>query len=129
MATDYGRDLWCVEDLNPAMVEVTGNLNLAQACARRLITPRGTLIDDPNYGTDVRDWINDDVTQQQIATLQSAIVRELLKDERVLDVQVTVRFLTAGTLDIVIVLTGGNGPFQLVLSVDAVTVTLLQPVR
>ena len=48
----YGSDISGAADLDPDMAEVDGfsTLALAQALVRRLDTPRGTLLDDGNYG-------------------------------------------------------------------------------
>lgn len=124
---NYGIDISCVYDVDPTCREVSGNLVLGQACARRLITPRGTLIDDPNYGYDLRQLINDDLSQRDIANLSTNITQELLKDERVLAADVKITVTSAGNAIVIVQITGADGPFQLVLSVNDVTVDLLQP--
>lgn len=64
---DYGTDLSCVVDLDAGLAEVTGNTLLAQALARRLITPRGGLLDDPNYGYDLTQFLNADIGPTDLA--------------------------------------------------------------
>lgn len=125
MATvNYGTDLSGVTDIDPTMREVSGNRLLAEACARRLVTARGTLFDDLTYGYDISQFINDDFDLSTIGQLQSGIQGELLKDQRVLAVTATVTY-TAGILIVTVNLTGALGPFTLVLSVSSVTATIL----
>lgn len=122
---DYGTDLSCVVDLDAGLAEVTGNTLLAQALARRLITPRGGLLDDPNYGYDLTQFLNADIGPTDLASITAAVNAELLKDERVLSASVTVTF--AGTvLSVTAQINAANGPFSFVLAVSNVTTQLLQ---
>lgn len=125
MATDLGRDLACVDDLSPDMREVTGRRCLAEAIARRYISDRGTLLGDPNYGYNLLDFMNADVTPVDIGELQSGAEAEALKDERVLRADVVATLEDDGTLTVIVTLTDADGPFTLTLSVSAVTVTIL----
>lgn len=122
-----GHDLSCVMDLDPLMVEVDGRLGLAQSIARRLITPRGGLIDDPNYGFDLRVFLNGDTdgSKRTIAIMAQGIEAECLKDERVQRATATVTFV-AGTLTVGINLVDGQGPFSLVLAISSVTASILK---
>ena len=131
MATtyDYGHDLSCTDDLTAAMVEVDGLTTLAQALYRRLITPRGGLIDDPNYGFDASSLIDEGVTNRKLALIASQIDAELVKDERVRTSKTTgswrrdignVGAYTTSTL-----VTTADGPFSLVLSITDVSVSIL----
>lgn len=125
--TDYGTDLWCVQDLDLGGTEVDGNLVLAQACARRLITPRGGLLDDLNYGYDLTRFLGDDLGTPQLAIMRSGIQAELLKDERVLSANVVAAFSTAsGILTVAVGIVGAAGPFQFVLTVSSLAAPLLQ---
>ena len=121
--TDFGSDLSCVQYLDPRCIVVTGRLLLAEAIVRRWITPRGELIDDPNYGTDITAYINDDVTPRDIATLKSAMAQEAEKDERVNSCDIDVQTPPQGTgVYIITALVHDNdGPFQLVISVDTLS--------
>lgn len=123
-SVNYGHDLFCVNDLDPGMLEVDGRVCLAQALARRLITPRGGLLDDPNYGYDLTGFLNDDVTHATLASMQGQINAEMLKDERVIAASSTVVFVS-GQLIVTISITDGVGPFPLVLAVSSVTVQVL----
>ena len=122
---DFGTDLSCVKDCTEDMAEVTGRTGLAQAVARRYITPRGRLIDDPNYGFDLTEYVNDDLSPADIARIQAGAEAEAVKDERVEDAQVSLVVTTAGTMIVTVVLTDAKGPFTLVMSVTSTTVQLL----
>jgi hypothetical protein len=128
MAVDFGHDLSCTTDLTSDMAEVDGTLQLGQALARRIITPRGGLIDDPNYGYDVRGFLNDDVTSRTLAEVQAKMDAEFLKDERVLQSSTTLSF-TSGVLTTTTIIQTANGPFTLVLAISDVTVAILKPSR
>ena len=67
---------------------VTGAELVAQACYRRLITPRGMLATDPNYGLDVAGYAGALGDSASVA-LPAMVENELLKDDRVLSVNVT----------------------------------------
>lgn len=122
--TDYGTDLAGVGDLDPYGAVVSGTLVVAQACARRLSTPRGRVIDDPNYGFDLTQFINDDATNSSLAALRAGTVSECLKDERVLTATCDA-VLARNVLTVTVKLTTGDGPFSLVLTVDKTSVQVL----
>jgi phage baseplate assembly protein W len=126
-APSYGTDLSCVSDMDPGAVEVSGLTLLGQACARRLMTPRGRLLDDPNYGTDITRYVNDDLSPADLAKIGSGVDAELVKDERVSASSTTVTFPSTGILTLAIQVTPSTGPtFKLVIAVSQVTATLLQ---
>jgi phage baseplate assembly protein W len=128
--SNFGTTWSCVSDITQPAVLVSGNQAVAEAIARRLQTPRGGLIDDPNYGYDLTAFINDDLTTPQLASIQSQVSAECLKDQRVRAAATTVTFFS-GVLIVSIVLTTATGPFTLVLSVSAVAanpVQILSPV-
>jgi phage baseplate assembly protein W len=115
--------------MDPAALEVGGNQLLAQALVRRLITPRGHLIDDLNYGYDLHRFLGDDLSAAAIAQIQSDIQQELLKDERVVSVTPIVTYSpVTQILTVVVTVVGAGGPFQFTLAVGSVTPTLLQVV-
>ena len=127
MTTNYGYDLSCVSDLTPLMAEVSGRRLLSEALVRRLQTPRGALIDDPNYGYDLVGEVNDDLGPSDVGRIQANVQAEMLKDERVIAAAATATFLN-GTLTVNIAITDGVGPFTLTLSVTSglLTVQLLE---
>lgn len=126
--TDLGVDLYCISDLDPAGRTVTGPEALAQALARRLSTPRGALAaigDDPDYGTDLRDYVGADTGAGAEAEIEAAVRAECLKDERVRDVDVTVS-IAGRALTVGVRVASTAGALRLVLAVSAVTVDLLK---
>ncbi len=123
---DYGTALSCVNDIDAASRTVTGNRVVAEALARRLMTPRGRLIGYPNYGYDLTQFVNADLSPRDLAGIKVGIVAECEKDERVESVDANVVLATDGTLTVTIAVVGTKGPFTLVLGVSQVTVELLQ---
>lgn len=125
MAT-FGIDISTPDaaDLDPYFGTVSGWRALAQAIGRRLITPRGSLIDDAAYGFDVRSRLNGALTPSDLATMAAFVKREAEADERVERADVTVSF-ASGALTVKLILTTGDGPFRLVLAVSAVTTEIL----
>lgn len=126
----YGRDLWCVTDLTATMDTIApdSRLAIAQAVVRRWITPRGALLDDPDYGYDVRGKLNRGLTQVELRSLGSLMRLEARKDDRVSDAAVTVSF-DGETLHAATVLTCESitlGTFTLTLALDAIGVTQLE---
>lgn len=103
----YGVDLACVEDLTPTMEEVDPYTSraIAEAQARRLITGRGQLAFEPNYGTDVRGMLNQGYTETELNTLNTDIHNELIKDDRIVDCEVTATFADRETLRIAVIST------------------------
>ncbi len=121
----YGHDLSCISDLTSDMAEVDGRINLGQALARRLQTPRGGLIDDPNYGTDITAEIDNDMDTRAIARIASRVDAECVKDERVFSSKTTASFVS-GSLTLTIEIVDLAGPFKLIMLATNVTVELLR---
>ncbi len=123
---ESGVDIDCILDVGKSLALARGLRNLGNALARRLVTPRGGLFYDPNYGLDVRAFLNAAFTAQQLAQVQADITAEVSKDERVEDPQVTVvSNVQTGSMAITIVCELAEGPFQFLVSVNALTVELL----
>ena len=123
--TDFGSDISCIFDSTPEFSEVSGLRVVAEAIARRHITPRGQLIKDPNYGSDMTRYLNADLSATDIAQISAESEAECVKDERVLAATTIVQVTPQGTLLLNITLTTADGPFTLVLAVSDVTVQLL----
>lgn len=81
----YGTDLSCVTDVTADFAEVdpTSVRAIGEAIIRRLISKRGSVLDDPNYGTNVREWLNHPFGPDTLQTYRDAVVTETLKDDRV----------------------------------------------
>jgi hypothetical protein len=125
MATvDYGTDVFCVTDLDPSFRLVSGQQTTGQAVARRLITERGTLLDDPNYGTDLRKYLGEPKSASVLARCSSDAEREALQDERVESAAAESTYV-GDDLKVSVELTTAEGAFELVLGINAVSATLL----
>jgi hypothetical protein len=128
--TNYGYDLSCESDLDRNFGTVSGRLLLSQALVRRIITPRGMLFYDPNYGYDITSEVSDDLLPADLGRIGQEMDAEFLKDQRVISSITQVTTVTApdGTLSLstLTTITDGNGPFPLTLAISQVTVTLLQ---
>ena len=98
---------------------VSGLTALAQALIRRITTPRGRLLNDPNYGYDIAGELEDDVTTQQVAAIAANVDQEFLKDQRVFSSVTTVTLETDGQLDVSSQVQSALGPFSLVFSLSA----------
>jgi hypothetical protein len=118
----YGTDLSCVLDLTDRMEEVGQNTTLAigQSLVRRLITPNGTLWDDPDYGEDIRSYLNRGTTLADLRDLEGKIRNECTKDDRVAQVAVQVAQTALVQLDISIQVT----PVDPTLGVFTMTLAL-----
>ncbi len=119
---DYGTDTECVSDLTFERREVSGAEMMGQAMARRLTTPRGTLIQSADYGYDLRQFLK--ASTPSASTVNGNVENEILKDERVADVTAQTSFAN-GTLDVDVAGVGAEGPFDLTISIGDVTVELL----
>lgn len=130
MAANFGKDTSCAMSLRSGRYS-TGARLVAEACFRRLTTPRGMLRggdDEANYGLDLTELIGSASTKLDAAALGGRIKAEILKDERLLNVTVDVvrTLVGAGThYDVTISGETDAGPFDLTLAVDEVTVELL----
>ncbi len=132
MTVDYGTEL----DMgNEGELDVAANGGtvsgvplLAQAARIRLSTPRGSVLDAPDDGIDVTDWLSKAMGAGEIASLEGTIELELLKDERFFSVKATVdasTLLSDGTLTITLEIVSGLGPFTLTLGVGPAGVAIL----
>lgn len=95
----YGTDLRCSSDLTEQMEEIEdpfSTLALAEAIVRRLDCPRGQLVDDPDYGLDLRSMCNRGMTADALRALGGQVRAELLKDDRIDLLGVTVRPSSTG---------------------------------
>ena len=119
---DFGADLECGWDIDPMMVELHGDdpRIVTEACIRRLQCPRGALLDDPDYGLDVREFLRQPIDRVMQAAIPSMISSELLKDDRVKSVSVSVT--STGTavdprLELAITGTTDGPPFTLIAAI------------
>lgn len=109
---------------------VAGRQLLAEAVVRRINTARGTLPDTKaptttgNYGIDIQDMVDADMTASDAGKLAASIDAQIRQDERVFYTHTTAT-LANSTLTIVTTLVDGSGPFKLTLQISLVTGALL----
>lgn len=120
MTTDFGTDVYSVEDLDETRV-VSGLALVAQDALWILQTPQnsGVLQDDaPAYGLDLLEEIGSATTPSQMAALPDKIRNALKNDERIEKVESTVARSDDGGpavgYSIQIRCDTAEGPFELV---------------
>ncbi|NCC31824.1 MAG: DUF2634 domain-containing protein [Chloroflexia bacterium] len=114
-----GTDIAWNDDLDPTFSLVSGLENVKQSAYRRLITDRGTLHYELGYGLDLTDYVNADVSRQSMIDLQRSIRNELLKDERIVEADVTIEWLgEADTMKIKTQCFTSFGSFEQILTVN-----------
>ena len=79
-------------DCDPTGRMATGRDVLSQRLINRQTTPLGSVIDSPNDCFDVSDWLSANMTDGQVAQLPGQIHTELLKDQEVQSLTVTVNY-------------------------------------
>lgn len=126
MATDFGMAIDCTTSVGRRFAFASGLRNLGNSLVRRLITPRGKLPWDPDYGTDMRDFLHSGATPINRFTAARAAQDEVTKDERILSAIATAAYVGNGILRIDLACQTADGPFQLILAVDALTVEILR---
>jgi hypothetical protein len=88
--TTFGLDTGAVTGMDLMGDLVDDKTGKVQAVCRRWITPRGALdwgpVPDPNYGTDVRQFISDTAPEGLIA---SAMINEALKEDGITGCEIT----------------------------------------
>lgn len=125
MATDFGSDLDVRDDLPVTDRVVSGLPNLGNALYRRLITPNGTLIGDPDYGLDVRQLLSMGMTAQLLAPWMDQISTECEKDDRVLSASTSYTVLGPDSVQLDVVIQTADGPFTLVALAGQLSLQLI----
>lgn len=125
----YGSDVSCEADVDAGVAEIPGSdpLVLAQALVRRLDTPRGSLPDDAGYGISLRSYLSAGTTTTELQRLAGVIRNELVKDDRVESLSVTVTPSTTGdTLAVLLSITPADVgiSFTMTLAVSSGAVLL-----
>lgn len=81
----WGSDLSCMDDLTEDCAELDGfdAKIVAQSVYRRITTPRGSLLDDPDYGVDVMQFLSSGMTTKELRAIEGQLHGEIAKDDRV----------------------------------------------
>jgi hypothetical protein len=122
---NFGTAVSWVADMSAEGRAVTGFRVVAEAIARRWMTPRGRLIGYPDYGYDLTQFVNADMSQRDIVALQAGAAAEAEKDSRVVKCDVTATLGSDGLLTVTATVDTAAGPFDLVASVSDITLELL----
>lgn len=133
---DFGTDLRAIMDMDPNGRTIRGAKFVGQEIARRLLCPRGGVLGCPDYGLDVRDYMQQNLTSRDMPRVQGEIATEVGKDSRVdtftVKCALTQNGGTAVTPEnlLTIEVRGvcSAGPFNFVLNVSDVTVEFLDQV-
>lgn len=126
--TDFGRDIWCIDSLKTGRC-ATGLQLLGQRLYHRLITPRGMLRggeDEANFGYDLASEIGS--TAASLSIVQGKVVQEIQADPEVESAECTIEEVRSGgdvSWTVTVSVQSAQGPFDLVLAVDDVTVELI----
>jgi len=124
----FGDDIDCGPDgLSPTFELVSERDALVQALMHRFQTPRGSLVDDGNYGLEVQAWVGTRVSSTaQLMAWRQALVNEAQKDERVLSAKAQMTFEgQAQRLTFALAIDTATGPFTLTVAVTELSVDLL----
>jgi len=123
---DFGTDLSALPDLSWTIKG--GKNNLAEAIARRLITPLGGLFYDPTYGLDLRQYIGETLTDEVHYEIETLVAAECEKDERILSAVATIIEASPQlrSIQIELALETADEPYRLILSISDVKVEVLR---
>jgi hypothetical protein len=127
---EFGQDVstFVEGDLDPYFRPLAGPRAVAEAVVRRWTTPTGGLFFDPSFGIDVREHLSRATTPSGTYTLASQLAAQAEEDERVQSALVEVSFeVQTRRLRVRAEIRTARGPFTLVLSVDQLSVELLEP--
>lgn len=122
-----GRDIRLVPDIDETGTNLVEEGEcLAQDLAHRLETPRGSVEWLPDYGYDLRQFLNRGLTRRDLLEISVETKIELEKDPRVNQVTVNPTFLRLeNKLRLEVRVEAGDGPHDLVFVVDPQTVVLI----
>lgn len=124
---DFGTDISTFPDLDLTFTVISGPRVLGESIARRLSTPYGAFPWAPDYGLDVRQLLGAKFDPAGVDLWRARITAEVEKDERVTSAAVTLtlapdRLSASMAINII----AADEPFRFVLTVDQVTVQLLE---
>lgn len=122
-----GTDVSTFPDLDPQFRPIAGQRAVAEAVARRWLTPLGGLVYDETYGEDVRALLNAAADSPRLQAIRAALVAQATADERVVSATVDLSLSgpTAGlTLTVRGRLVSADGPFALVLTITQLNANL-----
>lgn len=123
---EFGIDVMCLPDLDGTFTLVSDGRVLCEAVARRLMTPRGSLPFHPDYGFDVRSYLNESMSADDVYRFKSSVERECEADERVASADASVSFeANSSRLRLSVIVTTASGEYRFTLLVTQLTTELL----
>lgn len=125
----FGVDIKCFDDLDPYFSLIGGIGVLVQDLYHRVTCAPGSVPGAPNFGFDVRLLLSQAMTNQELASIQSNMVAQLMDDERVQSASVQATY-SNGTLSVTangVALNPqiGAQPFQFVAALSSIGAQLL----
>lgn len=123
-AVDFGRDISTFPDLDASLQDTDDPRLLGEVILRRLTTPRGKLSFHPDYGTDIRQYLNDAMTDARRSQIKSDVELEVLQDERFESCVCSVTFINE-VLRLSVLATTADGPFIFTIDVTQLTAVLV----
>jgi phage baseplate assembly protein W len=94
---------------------------VAEAVYKRWTTARGQMPFNPDYGEDIRGYLNQSVTAQTLQTARANLQREAQADERVLSADVELAFDAAESrLRVTCAIVTAEGPFKMTMSISKI---------
>ena len=127
ISSGLGVDVDCLNDISPKFALTSGLDNLLKALCRRLSTPHGGLFYAPDYGYDLMQFVNADVSSDLLQEIRAGVRAECLKDERVSDCYVTVSYDPGTTtIRVVVSVSSKSGTGRLVANIGQVSVEFLR---
>lgn len=127
MATpDFGSDVSTFPGLDPDFILRTGPQVLAEVLARIYMTPQGSDTWHPEWGRDLRRYLNEDMTPERLAQLQAEAEEGAELDERVLEASAVATFNEhTSTVSLSVRVITASGPFVFTFSLDESAVAVL----
>lgn len=124
---NFGQDILVFNDVDSSFSPVSDGRVLGEALGKRFTTRRGTMPFHDDFGMDVRDWLNEAMTQDQLFRLKAAMEAEAVKDERVLGADIRLAFDSKqSSLTAKVEAQTSTGPYKLTLRVTDLTTELIQ---
>lgn len=124
--SDFGFDIVVFPTLDMTWTPRRDAVALADAFLRRLFTPRGRLWAHPNYGFDIRDYLNDEINRDTLNAIKAGCEAQAEQEERIFAARARVSYdLATEKIQVSVGLESAAGPFSLVLSVASLTTDIL----
>jgi phage baseplate assembly protein W len=124
MTTDYGSDLLCWDDLDEDAREVEGVDVVAQDAYHELISPRGSILEDPDAGAGVRTLLQQKVSPGFVASIPGRLANAIQRDPRIDAASGKATSKDGGqSVECELHAETGEGPFRLVFVLTEDTIT------